>query len=76
MLGKNQIQRIDNLKTLEKLDVLDLHSNRIKEIQNVSHLKHLRACGCRYRLTNIRSVGEVEGFFCGVFGGSSRVATS
>ena len=46
MLGKNQIQRIDNLKTLEKLDVLDLHSNRIKEIQNVSHLKHLRALGC------------------------------
>ena len=47
MLGKNQIQRIENLKTLLKLDVLDLHSNRIKEIQNVSHLKHLRTLGCR-----------------------------
>ena len=35
MLGKNQIQRLENLRNLEKLDVLDLHSNRIKEIQNI-----------------------------------------
>ena len=59
MLGKNQIQRMEQLSCLEKLDVLDLHSNRIKEIQNISHLKHLRI----WSRTALESTSRLETCF-------------
>jgi hypothetical protein len=42
MLGKNRLQRIENLEALKKLDVLDLHSNELERMENLNELTELR----------------------------------
>ena len=39
MLGRNRIQRIENLEPVRHLDVLDLHGNCIQEISGLSTLQ-------------------------------------